>query len=187
MKPPPAFTLQQLQGGLVVLLGVYLAVVAAILCAIDAFRQRDWLALSASVLLASPRLFGGPYLAIAVAATNQGGASGSGSPQPVLLSVARTLIVLGLPLATILYSLLIARPVPRSCLLADWPRSFSERSCSPHRRGIVFNPAKRRADSRHRRPADKRGLCARQSHRLPSGTLEAERSTGILLWLLSMG
>jgi hypothetical protein len=113
-SPGLPFSLQQLQGGLVAQLGVYVAVVAAILCAIDAFRRRDWLAVSASVLLALLGLGGGPYLAIAVAATNQGGAAGSGTPQPVFLSVAITLIVLGLPLATCLYALLSEQPMPRS-------------------------------------------------------------------------
>jgi hypothetical protein len=115
--PYPAglpFTIRQVQGGLVVQLGVFLAVVSAILCAIDAFRRRDWLALSASVMLALLGLVGGPYLLIAVSATNQGGASGSGAPVPGLLGVATAFIVLGLPLATLLYGLVIERPMPRA-------------------------------------------------------------------------
>jgi hypothetical protein len=111
--PGLAFTLQALQGALVAQLGVYLAVVAAILCAIDAFQRRDWLSLSASVLLALLGLGGGPYLALAVAATNQGGASGSGAPPLGQLSAATLLILLGLPLATLLYGVLIEQRAPR--------------------------------------------------------------------------
>jgi hypothetical protein len=114
LSPGLPFPLRQLQGGLVVQLGVYMAVVAAILCAIDAFRRRDWLALSASILLALLGLGGGSYLTIALATTNQGGAAGSGSPQLGLLSLATALIALGLPLATLLYALLSQWPMPRS-------------------------------------------------------------------------
>lgn len=112
-SPGLPFTLQSLEGGLVAQLGIYLAVLAAILCAVDAYRHRDWLSLSAAVLLALLGLGGGPYLALAVAATTQGGAAGSGTPQPVFLVVATLLLALGLPLATLLYSLWIERRVPR--------------------------------------------------------------------------
>jgi hypothetical protein len=64
-------------------------------------------------VLALLGLLGGPYLLIAVAATNQGGVSGSGAPLPAFLSVATRLIVLGLPLATLLYGLLIEQRTPR--------------------------------------------------------------------------
>lgn len=134
------FSLQQLHGALVAQLGVYLAVVAAILCAIDAFRRRDWLVLSASALLALLGVVGGPYLAIAVAATNQGGAAGSGSPQPGLLSVATTLIVLGLPLATLLYSLLAERPIPRSVSVGGLAALILGALLLAAPPWIVFNP-----------------------------------------------
>jgi len=140
-SPGLPFSLRQLQGGLVAQLGVYLAVVAAILCAIDAFRQRDWLALSASILLALLGLGGGPYLAIAVAATNQGGAAGSGSPQPGFLSVATTLILLGLPLATLLYALLSELPMPRSVSVGGLAALTLGALLLAAPPWIVFNPA----------------------------------------------
>jgi len=140
-SPGLPISLQQLQGALVAQLGVYLAVVAAILCAIDAFRRRDWLSLSASVLLALLGLGGGPYLAIAVAATNQGGAAGSGAPQPGFLSVATTLILLGLPLATFLYGLLIERPMPRSVSVGGLAALILGALLLAAPPWIIFNPA----------------------------------------------
>jgi hypothetical protein len=141
LSPGLLFPLRQLQGGLVVQLGVYVAVVAAILCAIDAVQRRDWLAVSASLLLTLLGLGGGPYLAIAVATTNQGGISGSGSPQLGLVSLATTFIGLGLPLATFLYALLSERSMPRSVpvgALAALTLGALLFAAPPW---IVFNPA----------------------------------------------
>lgn len=112
--PGLPFSLHAFQGALVAELGVLVAVVAAVLCAIDAVRRRDWRSLAATVLLALLGLGGGPYLQVAMAATSgQGGDPGTGAPRPVLSGAAVSLILFGLPLATLLYGLLIERGAPR--------------------------------------------------------------------------
>jgi hypothetical protein len=108
-------SVQAIQGGLVVSLGILVAAIAAALCAVDAFRRRDWRSLAAAVLLAVLGEGGLLYLQLAVASTTSqsGGDAGSGAPQPVLLVAAASLIVLGPPVATLLYGLLIERSTPR--------------------------------------------------------------------------
>lgn len=108
-------SVQAIQGGLVVTLGVLVAAIAAALCAIDAFRRQDWRSFAAAVPLAVLGGGGIVYLQFAVASTasQSGGAAGSGAPQPVLLAAAASLVVLGPPVATLLYGLLIERSTPR--------------------------------------------------------------------------
>src|SRR5690242_6384384 len=62
-------SVQAIQGGLVVTLGILVGVVAAVLCAIDASRRRDWPSFAATVLLALLGEGGSIYLQIAVART----------------------------------------------------------------------------------------------------------------------
>lgn len=107
--PGLPFTLQAFLGGLVVELGVLVAGIAAVLCAINAYGRRDWRSFAATVLLVLLGLMGSPYLQVAIAATHRDGNTGSAAPQPVLYSIAASLIVLGLPLATLLYGLFIER------------------------------------------------------------------------------
>src|SRR5262249_24071323 len=104
-----------IQGGLVITLGVLVGAVAAVLSAIDAFRRRDWRSFAAAVPQAVLGEGGNIYLQVAVArtASQAGGDAGSGSPQPALLGAAAFLILLGPPLATLLYGLLIERSTPR--------------------------------------------------------------------------
>lgn len=103
------FTLQAFIGGLVARLGSLLAFAAAVLCAVNAFGRKDWRSGVAMVVLALLGLLGGPYLQIAVAATHRDGNAGSGAPQPGLSSIAVYVILLGIPLATLLYALFMER------------------------------------------------------------------------------
>jgi len=108
-------SVQAIQGGLVITAGVLVGAIAAVLCAIDAFRRKDWLSLAAAALLALLGEGGNIYLRVAVASTasGSGGDPGAGAPQPVLLGTAAYLVLLGPPLATMLYGLLIERSTPR--------------------------------------------------------------------------
>ncbi len=140
--PGCIITPQAILAGLIVGVGVLVAVVAGILTAIDAGQRRDGMALGGIILLMALSEGGHLYFQAAVAVTAIGpGAPGSGAPQPVLLNAANLLLYVALPLATLLYGLLSAQRGPRVTMVTGLATLTLVALVIAAPPWVVFNPA----------------------------------------------
>jgi uncharacterized membrane protein YhaH (DUF805 family) len=106
--PCPACVVVPLQRLFIGDIGVLVALAAGVLALVNTSRGRDWMAFGALALLIVLVLGGNLYLTYAIRrVTGQGRSPSSGLPQPPLLDIAALLIGLALPVATLLYAVLL--------------------------------------------------------------------------------